>query len=115
MKVESIVESILQYFWPALNDKFVISLEKLLRVAVLHRFYCSSIPQSLGKTVVFTKIRNRYNQAPHLTRDTIWESDKNTRKHNTQESQEVTPLPTGGHTAVRNRPDSKRNTNMKHN
>ena len=29
------------------------------------------------------KIRNRYNQVPHLTRDTIWESDKNTRKHHT--------------------------------
>ena len=56
MKVESIVESILQYFWPALNDTFVISLENqflvFLRVAVLHRFYCSSIPQLLGKTVV---------------------------------------------------------------
>ena len=23
------------------------------------------------------KIRNQYNQVPHLTRDTIWESDKN--------------------------------------
>ena len=23
------------------------------------------------------KIRNRYNQVPHLTQDTIWESDKN--------------------------------------
>ena len=31
------------------------------------------------------KIRNQYNQVPHLTRDTIklWESDKN-RKHNTK-------------------------------
>ena len=26
------------------------------------------------------KIRNRYNQVPHLTHDTTWESDKNTRK-----------------------------------
>ena len=31
------------------------------------------------------KIKNRYNQVPHLTRNTIWESDKNTRKHHTQE------------------------------
>ena len=31
----------------------------------------------------------------HLTRDTIWESDKNTRKHHTQESQEVGPCPAG--------------------
>ena len=34
-------------------------------------------------------IRNRYNQVPHLTQDIIRESDKNTRKHYTQESQEV--------------------------
>ena len=27
------------------------------------------------------KIRNRYNQVPHLTQDTTWESDKNTIKH----------------------------------
>ena len=27
------------------------------------------------------KMRNRYNQVPHLTQDTTWESDKNTIKH----------------------------------
>ena len=37
------------------------------------------------------KIRNRYNQVPHLTWGSIRESDKNTRKHHTQESQEVSP------------------------
>ena len=26
------------------------------------------------------QIRNRYNQVPNMTQDTIWESDKNTRK-----------------------------------
>ena len=31
------------------------------------------------------KIRNRYNQVPHLTQDTIWESDKT--QDVTQESQ----------------------------
>ena len=31
----------------------------------------------------------------HLTRDTIWDSDKNTRKHRAQESQEVDPFPAG--------------------
>ena len=35
------------------------------------------------------KIRNQYNQEPHLTRDTKWESDKNTRKHHTQKCKEV--------------------------
>ena len=31
------------------------------------------------------KIKNRYNQVPHMTRNTILESDQNTRKHHTQE------------------------------
>ena len=35
------------------------------------------------------KIRNRCNQVPHLTQGTIWESDRNTRKHNMQESKET--------------------------
>ena len=47
MKVESIAEcstwSILQYFWPALSDKFSLENQFLafLRMAVLHRFYCA--------------------------------------------------------------------------
>ena len=36
-----------------------------------------------------------------------------TRKHNTQESQEVSPYPAGDHKAARNRQDSKTKTNMK--
>ena len=32
-----------------------------------------------------------------------WESVKNTRQHNTQDSQEVNPLPSGGYKAARNR------------
>ena len=43
------------------------------------------------------KIRNRYNQAPHLIQDTTWESNKNTIKHHTQESQEFSPFPAGDH------------------
>ena len=31
------------------------------------------------------KVRNGYNQVPHPTRDTIWESDKNIRKYKKQE------------------------------
>ena len=38
------------------------------------------------------KIRNQYNQLPHLLQDIIWESDKNKRKHDSQEGQEVSPL-----------------------
>ena len=38
------------------------------------------------------KIMNRYNQVPHLTKDTTWESDKNTIKHHKQE-QRCQPFP----------------------
>ena len=31
------------------------------------------------KVVKNAKLRNRYNQVTHLTRDTVWESDKYTR------------------------------------
>ena len=43
------------------------------------------LPYKVGKK---EKLRNQYNQVPHLTQDTVWESDINTRKHHLQESQE---------------------------
>ena len=39
----------------------------------------------LGKVGKRAKIRNRYNQVPHLTQDTTWESDKHTIRHHKQE------------------------------
>ena len=50
----------------------------------VHKRY--NIKFYIGKNA---KIRNRYNQVPHLTQDTIWERDKYTRKHHIQGSQEV--------------------------
>ena len=46
------------------------------------------------------KIGNLYNQVPQLTQSTEWESDKITRKHHIQESQEVSPFSTGNHKAA---------------
>ena len=68
-----------------------------------------------GKVGKKAKIRNRYNQVPHLTQDTVWESDKNSRKRHIQGSQDVSPSPTGDLSAARNRHDSmaKTNTNNK--
>ena len=48
------------------------------------------------------KIRNRHNQIPYLTRNTIWKRDKTTRNHNVQKSQEVSPFPTNDYKAARN-------------
>ena len=57
-------------------------------------------------------IRNGYNQIQHLTQDTIWESYKNTGKHNihVQESQDVHPFPAGDQKAIRNRQDRMTDT-----
>ena len=55
------------------------------------------------------KIRNPYNQAPHLTKDTTWESDK-TQLSITNKSQEISPFPAGDHKAAMNRHESMTNT-----
>ena len=48
------------------------------------------------------KIRNRYNQVPHLTQDTNGRV-VNSQLDTTNESQEVSPFPTGDHKAQINR------------
>ena len=48
------------------------------------------------------KIRNRYNQVPHLTQDTNWKVT-NLQLDTTNESQEVSPFPAGDHKAHINR------------
>ena len=48
----------------------------------------------------------------YLAWNTILESDKNTRKHNTQESQEVSPFTAVDLNAARNRKDSITKTNI---
>ena len=58
----------------------------------------------------YDQVKNRYNQVPHLTQEITWESDKNTRKHHTQESQEVSPFSAGNHKAAMNRQDSTTDT-----
>ena len=51
------------------------------------------------------KIKNQYNQEPHLTLDIVWESDKNLRKHCIKE-REASASPAGDHKTARNRQDS---------
>ena len=62
------------------------------------------------------KIRNRYNQVPHLTQDTNGKVT-NSQLDTTNESQEVSPLPAGDHKAHINRRvqrHSKHKTELKH-
>ena len=57
------------------------------------------------------KIRIRYKQIQHLTQATIKEIDK---KHNAQESQNVSLVPAGDDKAARNRQGSIKKTNMQY-
>ena len=67
---------------------------------------------SLDKVRKTAKIRRRYNQVPHLTQDTTWESNKNTINI-TNKSKEASPFPAGDHKAAMNRRESMRNTRHK--
>ena len=62
------------------------------------------------------KIRNRYNQVPHLTQDTNGKVT-NSQLDTSNESQEVSPFPAGDHKAHINRRiqmHSKHKTEKKH-
>ena len=59
-------------------------------VQVLHEFDCISPSWLFYKERKVAKIRNRYNQVPHLTQDTTWASDK-TQLNNTNKSQYLLP------------------------
>ena len=54
------------------------------------------------------KIRNRYNQEPHLTKDTNGKMI-NLQLDTTNESQEISPFPAGDHKAEINRRKQRHN------
>ena len=71
---------------------------------------------SVFKVSKGAKIRNRYNQVPHLTQDTNG-TVTNSQSDTTNESQEVSPFPAGDHKAHINRRaqrHSKHKTEQKH-
>ena len=55
------------------------------------------------------RIRNRYNQVPHLSQDTKWESNKNTINI-PNKNQEVSPFPSGDPKSAMNRRESMTTT-----
>ena len=56
-------------------------------------------PKTLLKVSKGAKIRNQYNQVPHLTQDTNGKVT-NSQLDTTKESQEVSPFPAGDHKAI---------------
>ena len=67
--------------------------------------YDQEMPQLQITVQSKAKIRNRYNQVPHLTRDTAWKLTKYTNQPNSQESQKVSHFPAGDHKAARKTQD----------
>ena len=65
-------------------------------------FINSCIPNLLNKVSKGVKIRNRYNQVPHLTKDSNGKVT-NSQLDTTNESKEVSPFPAGDHKAHINR------------
>ena len=80
---------ILSVQYSAQSNKFVVqkisesatsflTLPKIVFLRVLEVRKNTKHCTSHYKVRKVAKIRNRYNQVPHLTQDTTWESDKNT-------------------------------------
>ena len=81
------------------NSMFTLYVGNILQIwSLLTLYYVSK----------GAKIRNRYNQLPHLTQDTHGKV-KSSQLGTTNESQEVSPFPAGGHKAHIKR-HSKRKT-----
>ena len=75
-------------------------------------------PPEVGVNIFYIKerntarIKNRYNQVPHLSQDTKWDSNKITINIKNK-NQEVSPFPPGYHKAAINRRESMTNTRHK--
>ena len=72
----------------------MIGLDYLKNIFILETYFLLSLALCLFKHEKYVckverkaKIRIRYNQVSYLTRNTIWESDRNKRERKTQERQ----------------------------
>ena len=91
------------------NHKIILWVSDLVRYKPVYNkiklqehkttLYCSLESIKVRKRA---KIRNRYNQAPHLTQDTNGKVTTS-QLDITNESQEVSPFPAGDHKASTNR------------
>ena len=87
------------------GEKTIVSITNFLLSDKLQH-----IPQSVSHIRVskVAKIRNRYNQVPHLTQDTN-EKVTNSQLDITNENQLVSPFPSGAHNASIHRRARKHN------
>ena len=76
------------------------------------RFNVRQVSRATFKIRKTARIRNRYKQPPHLSKNTKWENNKITINI-TNKSQEVSPFPIGDQKAAMNRRKSMTNTRQK--
>ena len=93
---------------PLYYVKVIWQLNKIL-VIMNRKYHNHKLQTKVRKEV---KIRKQYNQVPHLTQDTTWESNKNTISI-TNKSLEFSPFPAGDHKSAMNRRKGMRNTKHK--
>ena len=74
--------AVLPYRFPLLNQDYALGLKCLVMTVT---------PFVICKVRKAAEIRNRYNQVPHLTKDTTWESDITTIKHHKQRARRSAP------------------------
>ena len=86
------------FFYPILIQKWFIFLVHRLKIRLPEVLEYAERQHSIMKVSKGAKIRNRYNQVPHLTQDTN-EKVTNSQLDTTNESQEVSPFPAGDHKA----------------
>ena len=97
------------------SEPLLVALTTFLEISCRGSFLCCSNViifhiQELLKVSKGAKIRNRYNQVPHLTQDTNGKVT-NSQLDTTNKSQEVSPFPAGDHKAQINRPAQMHNKN----
>ena len=96
-------------FYSYVRSHALIEYKQLLDVAS-----CLVFGWSPHQCIFFvSSYRHRYNQAAHVIQNKTWESDKNTIKHHTQESQEVSPFQTGGYNEQTRKHDKHETNNKK--
>ena len=98
---------------------FAIVIRRAYFEAKKLRKYAKNVVVNMSVVIKVSKgakIRNQYNQVPHLTQDTNGKVT-NSQLDTTNESQEVSPFPAGDHKAHINRHaqrHSKHKTEQKH-
>ena len=85
----------------------------MILIAILVKNWFLLLKKLTCKVTKITKIRNQYNQVPHLIHHIIWERDKTQENITHKIAKKVSPLTTGDTMAASNRQYSIITVNVK--